>query len=85
MAEAVYILCSFTSILCAVLLFRGYRTSHTTLLFWSSLCFFGLALHNLVLLFDVLVFPDVDLRLWRGGSALVAMMVLIWGLVSESP
>ena len=85
MAEAVYILCSITSILCAALLFRGYRASRTRLLFWSSVCFAGLAVNNLILLLDVMIFPDVDLGLWRTGSAVVALVILLWGLVSESP
>jgi hypothetical protein len=33
MAELVYALCAATSILCALLLFRGYRASRTKLLF----------------------------------------------------
>ena len=85
MAEAIYVLCALTSILCAALLLRGYLASRSRLLFWSSLCFVGLAVNNLLLLLDVLVFPDVDLSFWRSGSLLAAMMILLWGLVSESP
>lgn len=83
MAELVYVLCALTSIVCAVLLFRGHRSSRTTLLFWSSLCFAGLALNNLLLLVDLIVAPDIDLSLWRSGVALGAMMVLLFGLVWE--
>ena len=53
MAEFVYTLCAATSILCAWLLFRGYRRHRTRLLFWSALCFSGLALNNALLLFDL--------------------------------
>jgi len=55
MAEVVYILCTATSILCAVLLFRSYRASRTRLLFWSSLCFMGLAVNNVMLILDLYV------------------------------
>jgi hypothetical protein len=85
MAEAIYVLCALTSILCAALLLRGYLASRSALLFWSSLCFVGLAVNNLLLLLDVLVFPDVDLSLSRSVSLLAAMMILLWGLVGESP
>ena len=83
MAEAVYLLCAVTSIVCAALLFRGYRAHRTTLLFWSSLCFMGLALNNVLLFVDLVMVPDVDMRLWRGASALAAMMLLLIGLVME--
>jgi hypothetical protein len=83
MAEAVYVLCALTSILAAVLLLRGYRSSGTRLLFWSSLCFGGLALQNILLLVDLLIVPDVDLSLWRTSVGLGALMILLYGLVRE--
>jgi hypothetical protein len=83
MAEAVYLLCAVTSIVCAALLFRGYRAHRTRLLFWSSLCFMGLALNNVLLFVDLVMVPDVDMRLWRGALALVAMMLLLIGLIME--
>lgn len=84
MAEAVYILCAITSIACALLLFRGYRASRGRLLLWSSICFGGLALNNVLLFVDLVVVPAVDLTLLRSGVALAAMMVLLFGLVWES-
>ncbi len=84
MAEAVYLLCALTSILCAVLLFRGHRSNRTRLLFWSSLCFAGLALNNILLFVDLVLVPSIDLTLVRGGVALLALVVLIYGLVWES-
>jgi hypothetical protein len=83
MAEGVYALCALTSIVCVVLLFRGYRASRTRLLFWSSLCFAGLAVNNLLLLLDRVIVPQVDLSLWRGGTALIALIVLLYGLTQE--
>ncbi len=84
MAETVYILCALTSVVCATLLYRGYRASRTRLLLWSSLCFGGLALNNIVLFIDLVVVPDIDLSLLRGGISVASMMVLIIGLVWES-
>jgi len=84
MAELVYVLCAATSIACAVLLLRGYGRSRTRLLFWSGLCFAGLALNNVVLFVDLVIIPSVDLSLVRSGTALVAMLVLLFGLVWEA-
>lgn len=84
MAEAVYLLCALTSLACALLLFRGYRRSRTRLLFWSSLCFFGLVLNNALLFVDLVVIPtQVDLRLWRGATALASLALLVYGLLEE--
>lgn len=84
MAEFVYILCAMTSTLCAVLLMNGYRQTKTGLLFWSGLCFAGLAVNNVLLVVDLVIVPRVDLGLVRSGAALAAMMVLLYGLVKES-
>jgi hypothetical protein len=81
MAEFVYILCALTSMTCAVLLFRGYRARRTPLLFWSSLCFIGLALNNALLLVDLYVVPDVDLFVLRTSIALIGMGLLLYGLI----
>jgi hypothetical protein len=83
-AEIVYASCAATSILCAVLLFNGYRDSKTRLLFWASLCFVGLALNNVLLFVDLILVPDIDLFAWRTAAALAGMGVLIYGLISES-
>jgi hypothetical protein len=84
MAELVYILCAATSIVCAVLLFRGYRENRTRLLFWSSLCFAGLALNNVVLFLDLVVVSSVDMSLLRSLIALISMLLLLFGLVFDS-
>ena len=84
MAELVYVLCAATSIACAVLLLKGYARSRTRLLFWSGLCFAGLALNNVVLFVDLVIIPSADLSLVRSGTALVAMLILLFGLVWES-
>jgi uncharacterized protein DUF5985 len=85
MAEFVYGLCSLTSIVCAILLWKGYRRSGTRLLFWSALCFIGLALNNALLLVDLYLVPNTDLFVVRTGAALAGMTVLLYGLIWDSP
>jgi uncharacterized protein DUF5985 len=85
MAEFVYGLCAVTSILCTWLLFRGYRQRRARLLFWSALCFSGLALNNVLLLADLYVFPKVDLFIPRTLVALLAVSVMLYGLIWERP
>jgi hypothetical protein len=85
MAEAVYLLCALASGFCALLLIRNYRATRTRLLLWSSLCFAGLALNNVLLVIDrVLLPPEVQLDLWRSIVALVAMLLLVFGLIWET-
>ena len=83
-AIIVYVLCAVTSGLCAVLLLRGYAKSRARLLFWSGLCFAGLALNNLLLVIDVRVVPELDLSLWRTIPALIGISLLVYGLVWET-
>jgi hypothetical protein len=84
MILAAYLLCTLTSILCAVLLVRSYRATRTPLLLWSSLCFTGLALNNVLLFTDLFVVTDLNLELWRSGSALGSMLLLLCGLIWEA-
>ena len=65
---AVYMLCAATSLACAVLLLRGYRRSGARFLLWSSLCFVGLALNNVILFVDKVVLP-ARLRPARASSS----------------
>lgn len=84
MAEAVYLLCGLTSLLCALLLYRGFRASRVRLLFWSSLCFAGLAASNVLLFVDFAVVREVDLSILRSAISLLAMITLLFGFVWES-
>jgi hypothetical protein len=84
MAPAIYLLCMLTSMACAGLLLFAWRRSRYRLLLWSGLCFTGLTLNNLALVIDKLVLPDVDLSIWRTSLALLAMVVLLYGLIWES-
>ena len=84
MAESVYALCAVTSVVCAILLLRGYGSSRTRLLFWAGLCFVGFAINNILLFVDLVLLPDVDLFMWRTLPALAGILLLIYGLVWES-
>jgi hypothetical protein len=81
---AVYLLCLLTSAGCALLLARAYVRTHTTLLLWTALCFMLLAANNLLLVCDLLVFPSLDLRIWRHATALAAAGVLLYGFIRET-
>lgn len=83
-ANLVYVLCALTSVACAALLYRGYRRSHTRLLFWSAVCFVGLAANNLLLIVDLRVVPGIDLSAWRLVPALIGVGALIFGLIWET-
>ena len=84
MNTLIYSLCALTSLLCAVLLLRGYVRSRFRLLLWSGLCFAALAVNNVLVILDRVVFPyDVDMSTWRLGIALVAVLLLLFGLVLQ--
>lgn len=84
MAALIYSLCALTSFSCFFLLWRGYRKSGVRLLFWSSMCFALVTLNNALLVIDKVVFPvEVDLRTWRLALALVAVLLLLFGLIWE--
>jgi len=84
-AKLVYLLCALGSFSCALLLIRGYLSNRTKLLLWSSVCFVGLAVNNVFLFVDVIVFPDVDLfgTYWRNLIGAVSGGILLTGLIWE--
>lgn len=84
MAQIIYILCILTSLACAWLLLGSYRRTGHRLLFWSGLCFVVITLNNVLLLVDRVIFPtSVDLMPYRLGSALLALLLLLYGLIYE--
>lgn len=83
MAALIYLLCAFTSVACAALLFRAWLQSRTPLLLWSALCFAGLTVSNVILVLDRVVFPEVDLSTPRLATALGSLLLLLFGLVWE--
>ncbi|SHN05731.1 hypothetical protein SAMN05192549_10490 [Duganella sacchari] len=61
-----------------------YRRNRGRLLFWSGLCFIGMSVNNILLVLDKLVFPEIDLLPLRLVSALVALLLLLFGLIYET-
>jgi hypothetical protein len=83
-AALIYSLCALTSIMCLVLLWRSWRASGARLLFWSALCFGALSVNNVLLVLDRVVWPvEVDLGIPRLLAALVAVLLLLFGLIWE--
>lgn len=80
-----FLLAIATSLACTVLLFRGYVQSRVRILMWSGLCFVCLTINNLLLFVDLVVLPtDIDLRVFRHGTALIGMLFMIYGFIHES-
>ncbi len=80
----VYLLCFVTATLCAVLLVRRYLAAATPILLWSAACFVFLALSNLLVVLDRMVFLEVDLRTPRQVLTLLAVSLLLYGFIWEA-
>jgi hypothetical protein len=78
-----YLLAVLTSFACMVLLFRAYLRGGPRLLLWSALCFVGLSVNNLLLFFDLVVFPAMDLREPRLLAALAGLAFLLYAFIFE--
>ncbi len=83
MGPAVYIFGLLVTLSCGVLLTRAYSNVGKRLLLWSAICFYFLALSNLIVFLDLVIFPDVDLYRWRLITAAVGMLILLYGLIWE--
>lgn len=83
MAETVYLLCALASVICAALLIRSWVRSRARLLLWSSLCFVGLAVNNVLLFVDVIIVPHIDLALARTIVAVFSISILVVALIWE--
>ncbi len=81
---ALYGTAVLTSLACTILLFRGYVRGHVRLLMWSGICFAGLTVNNVALFVDLVVYPDVDLRLARLIPALLGLLSLLYGFIWDA-
>lgn len=81
---ALYLLAIATSLACTLLLFRAYVRSHLRMLLWSTCCFVGLTVNNVILFFDLVVYQGTELRAARLIAALAGMMFLLYGFIFES-
>jgi uncharacterized protein DUF5985 len=79
----VYALCMLTALMCAWLLLQAYQRTHYRLLFWCSIYFSIAALNNVFLVADKVMYPDVDLTVYRYMVALIGLLVLLPGLILE--
>ncbi|KYG70416.1 hypothetical protein AZI85_00215 [Bdellovibrio bacteriovorus] len=84
MAFVVYLLCSVMSTFCAFMLMRAYLSNRTRLLFWSSACFVGIAINNILLSVDFQLGPSYDLSTIRAVIIFVAMASFIYGLIWDT-
>lgn len=78
------LLAVLTSVACMALLFRAYARTAVRLLLWSALCFVCFSVNNALLFFDLVVFPETDLRLYRQGAALAGILFLLYGFIWEA-
>jgi hypothetical protein len=83
MSAVIYTLCALTSLACVWFLMGAYARTRHRLLFWSGLCFVMLTVSNILNIFDRFILPNVDLAPARLATALVAVLLLIFGLIWE--
>ncbi|HEY7189043.1 MAG TPA: DUF5985 family protein [Vicinamibacterales bacterium] len=81
---ALYVLAVLSSGACAVLLLRAYAHRRVRLLMWSGICFVGLTVNNIALFVDLVVFPEIDLRLARLVPAMIGMLCLLYGFIYDT-
>lgn len=80
---ALYVLAILSSLTCATLLTRAYFRRGVRLLMWSAICFVGLTINNVALFIDLVLFPEVDLRVLRLVPALLGMSCLLFGFILD--
>jgi hypothetical protein len=84
MPSVIFPLCLLTSLACALLLIRSYVRTRVKLLLWSAACFVFLALNNLLVVVDILVFPTtIDLTEVRALASAAGVLVLLYGFIWE--
>lgn len=74
-----YLVAALTCLGCTALLYREYLKTRARMLLWSTLCFTGLSVNNIMLFVDLVIYPSVDLRLARLGASLAGMLFLLYG------
>ena len=91
MAETAYVLCALTSLVCAILLTRGFLRSRTRFLLWCAACFAFLSVNNALLFVDKIIYPDdtltfigLSFAVWRAVAALAGMGLLLFGLIWDA-
>jgi hypothetical protein len=83
-AASVYLLCAIASLVCMFLLGHRFLQTRSRLLFWSALCFVGLALNNALLFVDLVLFPtQIDLQILRLIASSSGVSLLLFGFIWE--
>ena len=86
MPELVYFLCALASLICAALLSRKYKQTRVRLLFWSSACFACFAINNILLFVDLVLLPNaIDLSTLRNSTNLLGLLLLLYGMIWDTP
>ncbi|HZU84555.1 MAG TPA: DUF5985 family protein [Polyangiaceae bacterium] len=85
LASSIFVLSTLTAGGCSALLFRAYGRTRTRLLLWSAICFAGLATNNALVFVDLILIPEVSLVWLRASVTILSLLVLIGGLVWETP
>jgi hypothetical protein len=80
---ALYGVAVLLSLACTLLLGRGYARQRIPLMMWSAICFVGLTVNNVALFLDLVIFPNLDLRLERLIPALAGVVCLLCGFVRD--
>src|ERR1051325_9717158 len=83
-AETIYLLCAATSLVAAFMLLRYYLRRRTPLLLWSFIGFLGLAVSNVLVFVDIVIYPSIDMSLARAAVSAFAMLALVYGLIWEA-
>ena len=79
----VYALCALTSLVCFALLFRQHCRTPSRLALRSSIAFLCFAIANIILFIDLVVLPEIDLKLWRNLFNLIGGLILLLALTTE--
>jgi hypothetical protein len=82
-AETIYLLCAATSFIAAWMLLRYFLLQRTPLLLWSCVGFAGLAVNNLLVVLDLILFRQIDLSIPRTLAGTLGMMALVYGLTKD--
>ena len=83
-AEGIYLLCAATSLVVAAILLRQYVRVRTRLVLWSVVCFTGLAVNNVLVYIDLVMYTGVDLSMYRSAAGAAGMVAMVYGLVTEA-
>jgi hypothetical protein len=84
MAAVVYLLCTLSCAVCAVLLLRTHRAGASRFVLWSTVAFLGLTAGNALLFIDLVLVPTADLMLYRQLVTFLSVTALMWGFVWET-